>query len=193
MARSKEYDRDDVLDAATQTFWAKGFKGTSVSDLVAATGLGKRSMYQEFGSKEGLFRECINNYVLNLNKEANSILNRQPLGLRNIEEFFHNRIDYASSCDCNGCMVVNTAIEKEVIDEEAFDLVQKYLSRHEDAFKQCLEAAQAIGEIPTGKDCKALAGYLLTFATGMMVMSKTGPSRKTLEARVEAALSVVKN
>ena len=192
MARTKEYDRDEVLDAATQVFWVKGFKGTSVSDLVAATGLGKRSMYQEFGSKDGLFRECIDNYALRTNKEINVILTKQPLGLQNIEAFFRNRIDYASSHECRGCMIVNSTIEKELIEEEAFGQVQKYLSRHEEVFYQCLAAAQANGEIDPEKDCRALSGYLSTFVAGMMVMSKTNSNKESLEVLVELALSTIK-
>lgn len=192
MARIKEYDRDEVLDAATQTFWTKGFKGTSVSDLVSATGLGKRSMYQEFGSKEGLFLECIDNYVQRLNSEVNKIMNRKPLGLQNIEAFFRNRIDYASSHECSGCMMVNSAIEKELLEEEAFNQVQKNLSNHEEIFYKCLVAAQTSGELDSEKNCRDLAAYLFTFANGMMVRSKTSPNKESLEAQVEIALSIIK-
>lgn len=163
-----------------------------MNDLVSGTGLNKHSMYQEFGSKEGLFRECIDNFALKTTREVNIILNREPLGLGNIEAFFRNRIDYASSCECSGCMMVNTAIEKELIDGKAFAQVQKYFSRHEEAFYRCLVAAQAEGELTAEKDCRVLAGFLFTFATGTMVMSKTNPSRASLEARVKVALSIIK-
>ena len=193
MARSKEYERQDVLDAATRLFWEKGFIGTSMSELVRVTGLGKRSMYQEFGNKENMFRECLNNYTQNLNREANSILTGSPQGLASIEAFFENRINYASSCNCNGCMVINTAIEKELVDTGAFDLVRDALSGHEEAFFQCLQAAQKDGDIPRDKDCRALAGFLMTFSAGMMVMCKTEPEKAALRAGVETALSIVKN
>lgn len=193
MGRSKEYDREKVLDAATKLFWETGFTGTSMNALVEATGLGKRSMYQEFGNKENLFRECIQNYIWNLNKEANTILTRKPLGLENIKAFFANRIEYVTSSDCKGCMVINAAIEKELIDPEAFLIVQNALTGHEKNFYLCLKAAQDRGEIPTNKDCKALAGYLMTFSAGIMTMSKTGPTKATLVANVEVALSTIKN
>jgi len=44
MARKKEYDKEKVLDLATQLFWEKGFKATSIGDIVKATGLNKYSM-----------------------------------------------------------------------------------------------------------------------------------------------------
>ena len=193
MARTKEYDRDEVLDAATQIFWVKGFKGTSISDLVSATGLGKRSMYQEFGSKEGLFRECIDNYYLKTFKESKAVLVKHPLGLQNIEAFFRLAIDHASSSESPGCMMVNSAIEKELLEEEAFIQVKKNLSRIEELFYQCLAAAQTNGEIAPEKDCRTLAGFLFTFSNGLMVRSKASPSKESLEALVGMALSTIKS
>ena len=193
MARTKEYDRDEVLDAATQIFWIKGFKGTSMSDLVAATGLNKHSMYQEFTSKEGLFRECIDNFFLKMGKEHHALLNREPLGLKNIEELFSIIIEHASSNECRGCMMVNTAIEKELVDQEAFEQVKKHLFGREEVFHSCLAASQANGEIAPEKDCRILAGFLMTFISGLMVTSKTNPTKDIVAAQVEAALSVIKN
>ena len=60
MGRSKEYARDEVLEAATQVFWEKGYQGTSVGDLVEGTGLHRRSMYEEFSDVSGpQFKGCL--------------------------------------------------------------------------------------------------------------------------------------
>ena len=55
MTRPKEYKLQKVLEASTQVFWEKGYRGTSMNDLVQATGLNKHSMYKEFSNKDGLF------------------------------------------------------------------------------------------------------------------------------------------
>ena len=191
MTRTKEYDRDKVLDAATHIFWVKGFKGTSISDLVSVTGLGKRSMYQEFGSKEGMFRECIDNYVVKIVSKAISTLRQEPLGIRNIEAYFRLLTDYASTSECSGCLLVNSAIEKELLDDEVFIRVKKNFSRIEDLIYQCLAVAQINGEISQNKDCHDLAAFLYTFANGMMVRCKTNPSKESLTAQVETAFSSI--
>lgn len=188
MARNKEYTREDVLNAATLAFWVKGFKGTSMSDLVSATGLNKHSMYQEFGNKEGLFRECIDYYVLKLASEGNRILTQQPLGIKNIKAFFHRLIDCAASNNCPGCMLVNSAIEKELLEEEAFIQVKNHLVRIEELFYQCLTTAQTNGEITQEMDCRTHAAFMFTFANGMMVQSKTGRIKENLESMVAVAL-----
>jgi len=44
-----------VLRAARDEFWFYGYAGTSIDDVVAATGLGKGSLYGAFGDKHALF------------------------------------------------------------------------------------------------------------------------------------------
>lgn len=55
MGRTRSFDEEAVVAAAAGAFLATGFEGTSVDDLVAATGLFRGSLYQAFGSKRGLF------------------------------------------------------------------------------------------------------------------------------------------
>lgn len=193
MARTKEYDREEVIDLATELFWRKGFKGTSVSDLTSTTGLGYRSLYQEFGSKEGLFRECIDHFNQKTIKRFTSQLTRHPLGLRNIESFLRLMTTYASSPDCPGCMMVNSSIEKELLEKEAFLQVKNILSGHEELLYLCLLAAQKNEEIPAEKDCRALASYLFTFCNGLMVRSKVGPSKDSIESMVRMTLFTIMN
>lgn len=50
---------DQVLAQARSVFVAKGYQGSSIDDLVQATGLLRGSLYAAFGSKYGLFRETL--------------------------------------------------------------------------------------------------------------------------------------
>lgn len=63
MARPRSFDTEAVARAARQVFWARGFEATSLPDLEAATGLGRSSLYQAFGSKRGLFDAAVASYL----------------------------------------------------------------------------------------------------------------------------------
>ncbi len=52
-----------MLDSAAATFLRSGYEGTSIEDLVQATGLHRGSLYQAFGSKRGLFVGCLRRQV----------------------------------------------------------------------------------------------------------------------------------
>ena len=55
MGERKQYDRIDLLDKAIEVFRLHGFCGTSTAQLAAELRVNRKSMYAEFGSKQGLF------------------------------------------------------------------------------------------------------------------------------------------
>ena len=55
MGRTRSFVESEVVAAARRAFLATGYEGTSVDDLVTATGLHRGSLYGAFGSKRGLF------------------------------------------------------------------------------------------------------------------------------------------
>ncbi len=192
MPRLKEYQKEKVLDMAMDVFWEKGFTGTSISDLVEATSLNKHSMYKEFGSKEGLFLACLKNYAEQVSLDRTATLLRDPLGFRNIEDFFYEKIPYFTSPDCRSCFFVNSVIEKELLSEHINCYVEKHLLNLESSFYQCLQSAQSNGEIPKNKNIQMLAKYLMCFLQGVSVVAKTHPSEECLKQIIDEVLSHLK-
>lgn len=50
--------RQKILDASTQHFAEHGYQATRVEDIAQKLNIAKGSIFQHFGSKEGLFLEC---------------------------------------------------------------------------------------------------------------------------------------
>lgn len=63
MARRRTYSTDAVVEAAKDAFWRLGYEGAAISDLEAATGLSRSSLYQAFKSKEALFGVALDAYI----------------------------------------------------------------------------------------------------------------------------------
>ena len=63
MARPRTFDESDVVAAARDEFWSRGYAATSVDDLTAATGLGKGSLYGAFGDKHSLYLRALDDYI----------------------------------------------------------------------------------------------------------------------------------
>lgn len=192
MNRPRQYDRDEVLEKATDLFWEKGFEATSMNEMVARSSLNKHSLYSEFGDKEKLFIECIDYYISKSNRVVIDILTKKPLGLSNIEAFFDNRVNYAASEDCKGCLIVNSVTEKEILSEEINLKVKSFISKFKAVFYNCLQAAQDKNEISEDKDCKTLADYLVCFTFGLVNIGKNETKKKELRKMVDVALSAVR-
>ena len=51
-----------MLERAMHVFWAKGYEGTSMADLLATMGITNSSLYKAFGSKANLFHRVTERY-----------------------------------------------------------------------------------------------------------------------------------
>ena len=63
MGRNRTFDEAQVVARCAAAFRATGYEGTSIDDLVQATGLHRGSLYKAFGSKRGVFLLCLNQAV----------------------------------------------------------------------------------------------------------------------------------
>lgn len=59
VARPREFNEADALDAIAGCFWARGIEAASLRDLEEACGLGTASLYGAFGGKREMFRAAL--------------------------------------------------------------------------------------------------------------------------------------
>ena len=62
-------------------FWARGYEATSMTDLIAATGLHKGSLYQAFGDKHSLFVGALKRYLETMRRQKTQALKSAPTPL----------------------------------------------------------------------------------------------------------------
>jgi TetR/AcrR family transcriptional regulator len=60
--------REQIVDVALRHFAERGYEGTHVQDLAAELGIAKGSIFQHFGSKEGLFLAAYRRAVLSFDR-----------------------------------------------------------------------------------------------------------------------------
>ena len=70
MGRRRTFIENEAINSATAVFAEHGFAGTSVDDLVRATGVNRASLYGVFGSKDGLFQRCLTEALAALSPAA---------------------------------------------------------------------------------------------------------------------------
>lgn len=115
MGRPKKFKREDVIQTAMELFWLKGYSATSLSDLTEATGLNKKSLYNEFGSKHDLFKVSLEAYNL-LKGHQVDILSEKPLGKANVIRYLE---DLAESSSTKGCLLSLSIFEEEHLEQDS--------------------------------------------------------------------------
>lgn len=170
--RPKEFDPDQIADAAMQVFWQRGYAATSIQDLVEGTGLSRSSLYNAFDSKHGLYTCALKRYQEQSN--ANITLLAQDAPAKALVRQLLLRIvdDELDDTQRLGCLAANAALEVAGQDPVVAELVAQNFRRVEAALERLLRRGQAEGDIDPGKNPAALASFVVCTVQGLRVLGK---------------------
>jgi TetR/AcrR family transcriptional repressor of nem operon len=184
MARPRSFNPDEALDLARDVFWQRGFQGTSLDDITAATGLAKPSLYAAFGDKNALFLKVLDRYHQRIIANAERVLNEGPSARDAIERWLTGFVPFCSGVrGSRGCLSINTAADGASEQKEVRKRVERFNRKLEQLLRDRLRAdrAQFFGAF----DPDSAAHTIMAIYLGLMVMAKDAPDA----ARVRATLS----
>ncbi|MFA6964544.1 TetR/AcrR family transcriptional regulator [Bosea sp. (in: a-proteobacteria)] len=190
MARPREFDEAEALDAAIQCFWSRGYEATSVRDLAASMGITGASLYNAFGDKRSLYERALALYVDT--SVADRILRCEGQGPRQAIEGFFAEILERSLGDPQrrGCMLVNAALDVLPQDPRFQGIVAGVLRQIESFFLRAVEAGQIEGSITRSVPAADIAHHLLGVLMGVRVLARVRPERALLEGIVRTAFAI---
>lgn len=110
MAKAK-FDRSDVVAAATELFWRKGYNCASMQDVFRATGLQPGSLYNAFGNKEGLYEESVRYYGTQAVKKTEDSLAGVGNKLEAIATMVLAEAKASLEPEFKSCMLVKSLLE----------------------------------------------------------------------------------
>ncbi|WP_188935083.1 TetR/AcrR family transcriptional regulator [Puia dinghuensis] len=192
MPKTKQFDETEVLRKARNVFWVKGYNGTSMDELVRATGLSRSSIYDTFGDKHGLFVRSIQLYGQEEREALAKIMQNDFSPKKKIHLLFKGMIgDILEDKDNKGCFIVNIITELSCLDKQVTAMASEEMARSEEALFQWVRQGQAAGEINKSHSARTLARHLQNTIYGLRVTGKAGANRAILEDIAKAALSVL--
>ncbi|MGF6555878.1 TetR/AcrR family transcriptional repressor of nem operon [Pseudomonas sp. S30_BP2TU TE3576] len=170
--RTKEFEQDEVIDAAMQVFWQLGYCATSIQDLVDGTGLSRSSLYNAFENKHGLYEHALRRYH-DLTSSNITLLQESGSVKKLIQQLLMRIVnDELSDTGQRGCLAANASLELAGQDESIAELVSLNFLRLEKALERALIRGQEKGEILAHKKPRALARFIVNTIQGMRVLSK---------------------
>lgn len=176
VGRPRQFDEVEVLDAAMDVFWRQGYDGTSMADLLAATGLHKGSLYQAFGDKHALFVRALRHYTEYLRAEMDRSMQNADSALEGLRRGLYKGIDLCcvGPTDNPGCLALNTLAEKGTTDPEILSVLQGEFLHRQLKITEAVQQAQAEGDIRADWPAERIAGLIRTQLVGLAISLK-GP------------------
>lgn len=186
MVKTTKFDRQDVVDRATNLYWAKGFHATSMRNLQDEIDMRPGSIYAAFGSKEGLFKEALRNYadmalaqIAHLKVEIDN-----PIEV--LKAFVKAQVIDTQTDAPNGvCMLAKTIGELTHENQELIDVTKSHLAEISDEFVALINEAKALGTIDAGKDPIELASHVQIQIAGLRTFAKMNNDKALLSAKID--------
>ncbi|SNS77648.1 DNA-binding transcriptional regulator, AcrR family [Asanoa hainanensis] len=185
MGRPRGFDVDEVLEAALRVFWAKGYEGTTMADLSAATKLRAGSIYGAFGSKEGLFKQVVDRYSDNVyGYGAAALAADSPREVARL--WLYGAADATTRPEYPaGCLLVQGAL---AAGDAAIEPGADLRARRQVAVVKLTERFAEAGELPPDVDPGDAARYVIALSQGFAVQAASGASRAELRSMADLAL-----
>jgi len=192
MARTKEFDQEQALDAAMHLFWERGYEATSIQELVEATGVQRQSLYDTFGSKHEMFLQSLMRYQAMEGHQLSDLTKKHPKGGLPLIRAIIESCASQTVRDTRGCFAANCAAELGSSDEDVAERVRIGRDGLEDVFKRCLLQARAAGELKSSSSVSALAQFLVNAYFGLRLLAKTRPTKAMIDNVVSVTLAATR-
>lgn len=174
-----EKTKERIVAKAASVFNQHGFAGSSMTELMEATGLEKGGLYRHFPSKEAIAVEAFDYAWRSASDTRTHDLDLVPNRVDRLKQFVSNFVERRPVVP-GGCPLFNTAIDSDdgnpLLRERAREALREWLDR----LQRTVDEGIAAGEIRSGVDARRLATLMISALEGALTMSRLEKDRAAL-------------
>jgi len=193
MGRPRTFNENDALEAAMNTFWAKGYDGTSMKDLTSAMGISGPSLYSAFGDKRELYLKTIDRYADVDGCAPIVAFEAEDDIAKAIRGFLESVVLYSTSehGGAKGCFLascVSTSVGE--IDGVA-ERMEDAISGTDNRLAERFEHEKTLGNLPADFPSKTRAALMHDMRQGYVFRTRTGATAEQLLVDVDDRVQMI--
>jgi len=190
--RPRAFDETVVLDRAVDLFWRSGYRSTTTRFLETELGVSQSSLYNAFGSKQGLMNAALDRYESMTGEALLTPLEGSERGLEGIGQFFDGLVEWVTGDGRGGCMIINLMAEEGDADPAVSERTAAYRTRVRNALRASLARAVDAGEATPGH-VDVRADLLFGEVLGINVAARGGAGTGEVERLAAAARFLIES
>jgi TetR/AcrR family transcriptional repressor of nem operon len=177
-----EATRRRIVEQSAAVFNQHGYSGTSMSDLMAATGLEKGGLYRHFASKQDLAAAAFDYAWETVSEPRWRGLEDCASSLEKLLLLVKNFVEQPPRTLPGGCPLLNTAVDSDDGNPLLRGKARAALDRWRAKITDIVHQGQENGELRGGVDPSAVAAIVIASLEGAIMMSRLEKTREPLHA-----------
>ncbi len=187
LSMSKAQDtKANIIRQAAELFNQRGYAGSSIADIMQATGLKKGGIYNHFKSKDELALEAFD-YASSLTSQRtwNAVKNKRN-AIERLQAMISSYLNYIDEPPiAGGCPILNTAIESDDTNSPLRDRALQAINSWRSLIVRIVQKGIKKGEVRSHVEPDTVATIIICNLEGAIMMSKLERNPIHLERAVQ--------
>ena len=184
--------KERLISSGLSLFFAHGYNGTGVKEIVDTTGVPKGSFYAYFQSKDALACAVVDRYWETAGNRLAPLTDKKMSPKARLRKHFRQLSDMVAGARFDyGCLLGNFSAEMSGQSEDVRKRVAAVLEEWTELIATCTRDAKLAGELRKGLDADEVAAFLLTGWEGAVLRAKADKSRRPLDLFDKVAFRVL--
>jgi len=191
-SKKAERTKEFIRTKAAPLFNKKGFDGTSLGDLTAATGLTKGALYGNFKNKEGIALAAFGYSMQHVRTVMKARLDPMPSNKQKLLELLNFFAEYVMRPPVpGGCPMLNYGVEADDNHRFMRKMVAKEMAKTIAFIRTCLQRGIKAGEFKSSTEADGLAQMFFCSIEGAILVSRVTGTSAHMQAVVTHCRSVL--
>ncbi|MBP1964339.1 TetR/AcrR family transcriptional regulator [Paenibacillus aceris] len=177
--------REHIIMKSAELFNQQGYAGSSLNDIIAATGIKKGGIYRHFSSKDEIALEAYNYAASIVGGKFSEAIGKEESAADQLLAFFRVYEDVVDNPPfIGGCPLQNTAVESDDTHPAMRQRAQRGLYSTIDTMKSIISEGIRKGEFKDSLDVDALASFAFSLLEGGIMLSKLEGSNRHMQMNI---------
>lgn len=183
-----------IIHQAAEVFNQKGYAGSSIADIMQATGLKKGGIYNHFKSKDELALAAFDYAVSFMSQEVWQAVKTQRSAVKRLQALVSAYLTYVDRPPIpGGCPILNTATEVDDVDSPLRDRVLIAINSWRNLIIRIIQTGIKKGEVRSTVEPDTVATIIICSIEGAIMMSQLEKNPIHLERAIAHLQNYIQN
>jgi TetR/AcrR family transcriptional repressor of nem operon len=186
--------KERMLNAGLSMLLRHGYNDLGIQAVLKETGTPKGSFYHHFASKEDFALQVIERYMDEVHRGLDATLGDHSLPpLERVRRFFEATRDKYREDGYLGCMLGGLGQELSGVSPVFQEKIEACMSAIASRIADCMEQAQASGDLPRDSDPRHMANLIVNCWEGAALRSRLCRDPAPLDSMLDFYFSAIKD